>query len=331
MTWQSAGAARSVERKACSTSLIRVYRLLHERMALLLAPSWPAVAGRSRVVCVRASSSATRVSFCPALPAAFAASRAQRARQLPVAHARKKAGVRALEEAPATPPDSGSFLFGASWAGLVAYVALWAPNQTPARDAYFLEKLVGLGVDDGVSLNVVFFCLFNLMGVWPAVYAALLTPSGRSANGVPAWPFLTGSVAAGAFALLPYMALWSPPQPQPLASLAEVEEAGGVGGVARKALESRLTAAVLLCATLGLVGTASLAGDVAWLDFSRLFKESRLVHVTSVDFLTLSLCAPFWVYNDASARGYKSPLLLPLALTPLLGPVLYLNLRPRSE
>ena len=38
MTWQSAGAARSVERKACSTSLIRVYRLLHERMALLLAP-----------------------------------------------------------------------------------------------------------------------------------------------------------------------------------------------------------------------------------------------------------------------------------------------------
>jgi hypothetical protein len=39
-------------------------------------------------------------------------------------------------------------------------------------------------MDDGVALNTVWFCLFNIMGVWPAVYAALLTPAGRSANGV---------------------------------------------------------------------------------------------------------------------------------------------------
>jgi hypothetical protein len=89
-------------------------------------------------------------------------------------------------------PPSGFFsgfggsnaVFAACWAGLSAYAFLWSPNQTPFRDTVFLEKLVGLGGDDGVVVNSVFFCLFNIMGVWPAVYAALLTPSGRSSNGV---------------------------------------------------------------------------------------------------------------------------------------------------
>ena len=55
-------------------------------------------------------------------------------------------------------------------------------------------------------MNPVFFSLFNMMGVYPAVYAALLVPGGRSAGGLPAWPFITGSFFLGAFALLPYMA-----------------------------------------------------------------------------------------------------------------------------
>lgn len=39
--------------------------------------------------------------------------------------------------------------------------------------------------------------LFLVMGVWPLIYTALLVPSGKSANGVPAWPFLTASYALG--------------------------------------------------------------------------------------------------------------------------------------
>ena len=39
--------------------------------------------------------------------------------------------------------------------------------------------------------------LFLIMGVWPIVYTALLIPAGRSANGVPAWPFVTASYAVG--------------------------------------------------------------------------------------------------------------------------------------
>lgn len=56
-------------------------------------------------------------------------------------------------------------------------------------------------------MNPIFYSLFNLMGVYPAIYAALLVPGGRSANGVPAYPFVIGSFFLGAFALLPYMAL----------------------------------------------------------------------------------------------------------------------------
>lgn len=57
--------------------------------------------------------------------------------------------------------------------------AKFAPDQTPLRDQYFLEKLVGLGVDDGVPINPVFFSLFNLMGIYPVIYGSLMIPSAR--------------------------------------------------------------------------------------------------------------------------------------------------------
>ena len=87
---------------------------------------------------------------------------------------------------------------------------------------------------------------------------------------------------------------------------------------------------MLLLATLGLAGKALGAGGAAWEDFGHLFLESKFVHLTTVDVVTLTLTAPFWVWNDASVRRYQGPALL-FALLPLLGPVLWLNVRPRSE
>lgn len=46
--------------------------------------------------------------------------------------------------------------------------------QTPVRDMYFLEKLVGLGVDDGVAINSIVQHLFLIMGVWPLVSEAVM-------------------------------------------------------------------------------------------------------------------------------------------------------------
>ena len=64
------------------------------------------------------------------------------------------------------------------------YAFFVSPNQTPYRDMYFLEKLSGLGVNDGVQINAVFTQLFFVMGLWPCIYAALLIPSARSGNKV---------------------------------------------------------------------------------------------------------------------------------------------------
>eukprot|EP00850_Spirogloea_muscicola_P018787 SM000176S03118 [mRNA] locus=s176:9925:10253:+ [translate_table: standard] len=53
------------------------------------------------------------------------------------------------------------------------------PHGVAFRDFYFVQKLVGLRADDGFAVNQVLICVFNIMGVWPLIYAQLLFPSGR--------------------------------------------------------------------------------------------------------------------------------------------------------
>lgn len=98
------------------------------------------------------------------------------------------------------------------WAGLLGYVCVLAPNQTPTIDAFVVQKLVGLKAEDPFQVNEVFTCVWNFMGLYPLIYAALLIPAARS-NRLPAWPFVSASVFLGAYALLPYMCLWTPKSP----------------------------------------------------------------------------------------------------------------------
>lgn len=67
---------------------------------------------------------------------------------------------------------------------LAGYVLLLSPTQSPVRDQYFIEKLVGIAEPGGPEINAVFTALFNIMGIWPAIYTALLVPSGKSGNKV---------------------------------------------------------------------------------------------------------------------------------------------------
>lgn len=232
---------------------------------------------------------------------------------------------------------------------------------------YFLMKLIpGSGApDDGVAVNQVFAALFNAMGLMPALYAALLVPAGRSGGGakgreggggflssfpprLPAFPFVAGSFALGFFALGPYLALWTPAPPAEALPESErdgprdatapprpeaLDKNGAAGAVALRALESPITAAALLLGALSQAYLAATAGPAAWAEFARLFDESRLVHVTSLDFLALSSFIPFWVSLDAGARRWKggSSVAAALGVVPLVGPALYLALRPRAE
>ncbi|VAI44121.1 unnamed protein product [Triticum turgidum subsp. durum] len=189
------------------------------------------------------------------------------------------------------------------------------------RDTYFLEKLLNLKADDGFRMNGVLVSLWYIMGIWPLVYSMLLLPTGRSSKSkIPVWPFLVLSCIGGAYALIPYFVLWKPPPP----AIDEDE----IGQWPLKFLESKLTAGVIFAVGLGLIIFAGKAGGDDWREFFQYFRESKFIHVTCIDFTLLSTFSPFWVYNDMTSRRWKNGWVLPLAVVPLLGPSLYLLLRP---
>ncbi|KAK1292107.1 hypothetical protein QJS10_CPB17g00432 [Acorus calamus] len=213
-------------------------------------------------------------------------------------------------------------LFGL-WAALMYYVFLLAPNLIPSLDMYFLQKLLNLKGDDGFVLNEVLVSLWYIMGLWPLVYSMLLLPTGRSSKSkIPVWPFIMLSFIGGAYALLPYFVLWRPPPPN-------IDE-DDIQKWPLNFLESKITAGLSLAAGLGLIIYAGLANGDTWMEFYQYFRGSKLIHVTSLDFLLMSAFAPFWVYNDMTARKWfdKGSWLLPVALIPFLGPSLYLILCP---
>ncbi|CAJ2668342.1 uncharacterized protein LOC123908206 [Trifolium pratense] len=216
-----------------------------------------------------------------------------------------------------------SILLFLLWAALIYYVSFLSPNQTPSRDMYFLKKLLNLKGDDGFRMNEVLVAEWYIMGLWPLVYSMLLLPTGRSSkSSVPVWPFLSLSCFGGIYALLPYFVLWKPPPPP-------VEEAE-LKTWPLNFLESKVTASILLASGIGLIIYAGLAGEDVWKEFYQYCRESKFIHLTSIDFTLLSTLAPFWVYNDMTARKWfdKGSWLLPVSLIPLLGPSLYILLRP---
>ncbi|CAL5224193.1 g6835 [Coccomyxa viridis] len=216
------------------------------------------------------------------------------------------------------------------WAGSVGYAFFLSPNQTPYRDMYFLMKLTGLGENDGVQVNAVFTAICLMMGVWPCIYSALLIPSARSGNKVPAWPFVSLSFAFGVFALGPYFALWKPSK-QAQSPPAQ-QELQGWRNLGLKATESKIAGFVLLAGNIILLGQAAFAGADSWTEYFQLFRESRFVHVTSLDFTALTLFSPFWMWNDADKRQWEGRQLLPiLSCIPFLGPAIYLALRPKAQ
>ncbi|KAI8473704.1 MAG: hypothetical protein J3K34DRAFT_457213 [Monoraphidium minutum] len=230
--------------------------------------------------------------------------------------------------------DSGNLISAALlalWAGLLGYVFVLAPNQTPTIDAFVVQKLVGLKQEDPFVVNSVFAALFNAMGLYPLIYAALLIPAARSSK-LPAWPFVATSVFMGAYALIPYMALWSPKDP-PEQLPPPKEELEGVGRLFMKGAETAVLPALLVAGAGFYVSQMATAGGDNWRAFLQLFDQSRLVHATTIDFMLCTLLAPFWMSNDAEGRNWeqRGTLLPVLSVLPLVGPALYLLLRPKTD
>ncbi|WP_341527713.1 DUF2834 domain-containing protein [Nostoc sp. UHCC 0302] len=201
--------------------------------------------------------------------------------------------------------------FWVLWLGFIVYAFVLAPPQQPNT----FELIKNLSIAQWQGINPLVVSLFNLMGIWPLIYSAVLFIDGRGQK-IPAWLFATGSFGVGAFALLPYLALREPNK-----------KFVGKKNTFLKLLDSRVTGFVLTIATVILVAYGLRGGD--WGNFVQQWQTDRFIHVMSIDFCLLCLLFPALLTDDMARRGWKNPQLFWLiAFIPLFGPLIYLSVRP---
>jgi peptidoglycan/LPS O-acetylase OafA/YrhL len=196
------------------------------------------------------------------------------------------------------------------WLGFSVYAFIFAPPDQP--DTFELIKNLSTGQWQGINALVV--ALFNIMGVWPMIYACLLFIDGRGQK-IPAWLFATFSFGVGAFALLPYIALRE-----------DNPEFKGQKNTLIKILDSRITGILLSVGAIILVFYGVSQGN--WSDFVQQWQTSRFIHVMSLDFCLLCLLFSSLVGDDMARRGMDvSPLFWIVVLVPLFGALIYLCVR----
>lgn len=185
-----------------------------------------------------------------------------------------------------------------------------APPEQPGT----FELIKNLSTGQWEGINPIVIALFNIMGIWPLIYSAVVFIDGRGQK-IPAWLFATFSFGVGAFALLPYLALREPN-----------EQFIGKKNTLIKLLDSRVTGFVLTIASVILVAFG-LQGD--WGNFVQQWQTNRFIHVMSLDFCLLCLLFSALIEDDMARRGWKNLQLFRLiALIPLFGPLIYLCVRP---
>lgn len=201
--------------------------------------------------------------------------------------------------------------FALLWLSFSIYAFVFAPPSQP--DTVDLIVKLSSGQWDGI--NPVIVSLFNLMGIWPMVYACLALIDGVGQK-IPAWPFVAASFAVGAFALLPYLALRDR---NPTFTSAKTKLLSLV--------DSPWTGRALALGSLVLLGYGLINGN--WSDFSTQWQTNRFIHVMSLDFCMLCLVVSPLVKDDMAKRNINNPVLFwAVSLIPFLGVVVYLSIRP---
>lgn len=207
-----------------------------------------------------------------------------------------------------------SLAFGMLWLGFVTYAVLLSPPSTPDT----LDVIRQLSTGQWADLNPVVVVLFNAMGLWPVIYASFALTDGCEQR-IPAWPFVVGSFGFGAFALIPYLALRKP------TSVLPYQSATGL----IKVINHRLLGVGVAIAAILLIIYGLTQGEWAlnWQDFLYEFSNSQFIHVMSLDFCLLTLLTPSLLWDDIARRNLSS-VWRSVSLLPLLGPALYIALRP---
>jgi hypothetical protein len=217
--------------------------------------------------------------------------------------------------------------------------SLYAFAFSPPAQADTLDLIVRLSSGQWDGINPAIVALFNLMGIWPMVYACLALIDGIDQK-IPAWPFVAGSFAVGAFALLPYLALRDGVREASQREAFQRNRAAspenrnptfnGPQSKLLSLLDSPWTGRALALGSVVLLGYGLLKGD--WSDFAQQWQTNQFIHVMSLDFCMLSAVVSPLVKADMARRNFHNPALFWIAaLIPLLGVVFYLSIRPPLE
>ena len=203
-------------------------------------------------------------------------------------------------------------IFGLIWLIFVVYAFTLAPQ--PSSNT--LELITHLSTGNWHDINPLIIALFNLMGIWPAIYAGVLLADGQQ-QPLKAFPFVIASLALGAFALLPYLAFRQP----------HTQLIGEKDRVLQF-FDSSLLGFLLSVLTIIFLFYGLVEGN--WSDFIAQWQTNRFIHVMSLDFVLLCLLFPTILGDDFVRRGLDNSLMFWLiALIPLLGPLGYLCWRPK--
>ncbi|MGF1516191.1 MAG: DUF2834 domain-containing protein [Nodosilinea sp.] len=211
------------------------------------------------------------------------------------------------------------FIFWGLWLGFILYTFI----LTPPDRVDTADLILRLSTGDWEGINPAIVALFNAMGLWPMVYAAVALIDGHSqkqeGQNRRAWPFVLASFAVGAFALLPYLALRQPNS-----------TFSGHQSRLLHLTESRWFGGALAVGAIALAAFALLKGD--WPDFWQQWQTSRFIHVMSLDFVALWLLFPVLLRDDMDRRVLSQPWVVAAVLAlPLVGACLYLALRPSLD
>lgn len=209
--------------------------------------------------------------------------------------------------------------FALLWLGFSLYAFTLAPPSQPDT----LDLIIKLSSGQWENINPLIVALFNLMGVWPMIYACMALVDGPGQK-IPAWPFVTVSFGVGAFALLPYLALR---KDNPTFNTSK--------DTLLKVVDSPWIGRLLALSALALLSYGIFNGSFVenWNDFVQQWHTSRFIHVMSLDFCILCGIVSPLLRDDMAKRGlWESPfgtaLFWTATLVPLLGILFYLSIRP---
>ncbi|MGB3511595.1 MAG: DUF2834 domain-containing protein [Microcoleaceae cyanobacterium] len=199
------------------------------------------------------------------------------------------------------------------WIGFIVHVFFIAPPAQPDS----VELIKNLSIGQWQDINPLVISLFSIMGIWPLIYSCLLLFDGRGQK-VPAWLFSTLSFGVGAFAILPYLGLRK-----------SYPEFSGKKNWLLNILDTPILAILLTVVTSIFLIYGLKNGD--WENFIQQYQNSRFINIVTLDFGMLCVSFHILQADDMKRRGMKKYPLYWLGLVPLLGPLIYLCVRPQQQ